>query len=92
MAKRCVLLDVVTRLLQVCAYCPLCEELYVPSNPDTAQLDGAFFTTSLPHLLMMSYPELKPRASKGAYEPRVYGYRLNKQRFAEWHAQVMKNS
>lgn len=41
-----------------------------------ADLDGAFFGSSLPHLLLMKYPDLWPEEPLVPYVPRVYGFRV----------------
>ena len=40
----------------------------LPSS--TAEIDGAYFGTTLPHLLLMTYPELVPAAPQEAFRPR----------------------
>jgi casein kinase II subunit beta len=55
-------------------YCPSCEDIYSTKS----RLDGAFFTASLPHLLMLQYPDIKPPKPTDRYVPRIYGYRIHK--------------
>jgi len=42
-----------------------------------AEIDGAYFGTTLPHLLLMTYPELVPAAPAEAFRPRVFGFRVH---------------
>lgn len=58
-------------------YCPLCEDCYCPRSKHHDNIDGAFFGTTFPHLLLMTYPELKPRAVAEPYVPKVFGFRLH---------------
>jgi casein kinase II subunit beta len=44
------------RTSRVKVYCPRCEEAYLPKYKNM-NLDGAFFTSSLPHIFMKHYPE-----------------------------------
>ena len=55
-------------------YCPSCEDIYSTKS----RLDGAFFTSSLPHLLMLQYPDIKPPKPTERYVPRIYGYRIHR--------------
>jgi hypothetical protein len=40
-------------------------------------VDGAYFGTTFPHLLLMTYPSLRPARSTEAYTPRIFGFRLH---------------
>ncbi len=55
-------------------YCPSCEDIYTTKS----RLDGAFFTTSLPHLLMLHYPDSRPPRPTERSVPRIYGYKIPK--------------
>ena len=39
--------------------------------------DGAYFGTTFPHLLLMTYPSLRPPRAADAYVPRVFGFKLH---------------
>ncbi|SHO78494.1 Similar to S.cerevisiae protein CKB2 (Beta' regulatory subunit of casein kinase 2 (CK2)) [Malassezia sympodialis ATCC 42132] len=41
-------------------YCPRCEDLYRPKSSRHCAIDGAFFGSSLPHMLLMVYPHMIP--------------------------------
>ena len=40
-------------------------------------IDGAYFSTTFPHLLMMTYPTFRPPKSIEDYVPRVFGFKLH---------------
>ncbi|KAI9009037.1 casein kinase II, regulatory subunit [Hyaloraphidium curvatum] len=44
-------------------FCPRCGDLYHPRESRYRHLDGAYFPTTLPGLLFLSYPELIPTGS-----------------------------
>ena len=58
-------------------YCPLCEDCYCPRSKYHDNIDGAFFGTTFPHLLLMTYPQLQPEAPADPYVPRVFGFKLS---------------
>jgi casein kinase II subunit beta len=41
-------------------YCGRCEDIYSPKSSRHGSIDGAYFGTSLPHLLFLCYPSLIP--------------------------------
>ena len=67
------------RNFSVNLYCPRCQELYYPRSSKHANLDGAYFGTTFPHLFMLAHPELIPPKSQQAYVPRIYGFRISKE-------------
>lgn len=40
-------------------------------------MDGAFFGTTFPHLLLMTYPSIRPQRQPEQYVPRVFGFKLH---------------
>jgi len=58
-------------------YCPKCEEIYHPRSKYHSNIDGAYFGTTFPHLLLMTYPVLRPPRSVEKYIPRVFGFKLH---------------
>jgi hypothetical protein len=40
-------------------------------------IDGAYFGTTFPHLLLMTYPMYRPPKSTDTYVPRVFGFKLH---------------
>ncbi|KAI8898418.1 casein kinase II, regulatory subunit [Globomyces pollinis-pini] len=58
-------------------YCPKCEDVYVPPSKKHSQIDGAFFTTSLPHLILQMFPSLMPQKTTERYIPRIFGFKVH---------------
>ena len=56
-------------------YCPRCKDIYSPKKK-SADADGAYFGTSFPHLLLMTYPDLKPYFKRIEFVPRMFGFRI----------------
>lgn len=52
--------------------------MYYPSGYVQA-CDGAFWGTTLPHLLLLEWPELKTEPNTQYYVPRVYGFKVHSQ-------------
>ena len=44
-------------------FCPKCREVFTPRSSRSASIDGAYFGTTLPHLFLMTFPELIPQRS-----------------------------
>ena len=59
--------------------CPRCEDVFVPRSRAHAALDGAYFGTTCPHLLLLTYPGARPPPPdpNARYVPRVFGFRLH---------------
>jgi casein kinase II subunit beta len=68
----------VPRVSTVKVYCPRCKDIFYPRSSSNGRIDGAYFTTTLPHLLLMTYPDLVPAAPTQKYVPRIFGYRVHK--------------
>eukprot|EP00996_Jenningsia_fusiforme_P001019 NODE_1929_length_1354_cov_21.462835_g1748_i0.p1 GENE.NODE_1929_length_1354_cov_21.462835_g1748_i0~~NODE_1929_length_1354_cov_21.462835_g1748_i0.p1 ORF type:complete len:254 (-),score=38.41 NODE_1929_length_1354_cov_21.462835_g1748_i0:502-1263(-) len=62
-------------------FCPKCDEIYFPRSSKHKGLDGAFWGTTFPHLLLLSCPELVVARSKFFYVPRIYGFRIHRSAF-----------
>lgn len=67
------------RNFSVNVFCPRCQELYYPRSSKHANLDGAYFGTTFPHLFLLAHPELIPPKLQQAYVPRIYGFRISKE-------------
>jgi casein kinase II subunit beta len=82
----------VPRQSTVKLFCPKCEDIFHPRSKYQNNLDGSYFGTTFPHLLLMTYPSLRPGPSSEAYVPRVFGFKLhssaNNHRAAATHAAV----
>lgn len=58
-------------------FCPKCQDIYFPKNTRHATVDGAYFGTTFPHLLLLQYPEAVPQRAKSAYVPKIFGFKLH---------------
>ncbi|KXS18200.1 hypothetical protein M427DRAFT_223922 [Gonapodya prolifera JEL478] len=58
-------------------YCPKCEDLYHPPQRRHATIDGSYFGTTLPHLLLQVYPNLVPSKNGERYVPRIFGFKVH---------------
>jgi casein kinase II subunit beta len=58
-------------------FCPKCEQLYIPNCRQVTNLDGAFFGTSLPHMLLQTYPDLLPLEIPPPFEARIFGFKVH---------------
>lgn len=58
-------------------YCPKCQDVYNPPSKRHIAIDGAYFTTSLPHLLLQMFPTLIPKKSKQRYTPTIFGFKIH---------------
>jgi len=67
----------VARTNTVKLFCPRCLDIYYPKYTRHCNIDGAYFGTSFPHLLLATYPELLPPRPTLSYVPRIYGYKLH---------------
>eukprot|EP00929_Paragymnodinium_shiwhaense_P009979 TRINITY_DN114446_c0_g1_i1.p1 TRINITY_DN114446_c0_g1~~TRINITY_DN114446_c0_g1_i1.p1 ORF type:complete len:284 (-),score=54.23 TRINITY_DN114446_c0_g1_i1:99-950(-) len=60
-------------------FCPKCEQVYSPKTKHR-ELDGAYFGASFPQIFLQSYPSLVPLDPPRAFVPRVFGFKLHKQK------------
>ncbi|KAL7718899.1 Casein kinase II subunit beta [Entamoeba marina] len=58
-------------------YCPECGNLYDSKHCKSSKLDGAFFGTTFPHLLLMQQKKKKESKSTVQYVPRVFGFQVS---------------
>lgn len=71
------------KLARVKIYCPRCKDIYTPKKK-FADVDGAYFGTSFPHLLLMviftliwkTYPDIEPVFKKENYVPTIFGFKI----------------
>jgi len=59
-------------------FCPKCQDIYYPKLSRHANIDGAYFGTTFPHLLMQTYPELVPTKPSFSYAPKIFGFKIHK--------------
>ncbi|CAK0761044.1 Casein kinase II subunit beta-3 [Coccomyxa viridis] len=67
----------VPRQSTVKIFCPKCQDIYYPRSKYQGNVDGAFFGTTFPHLLLMTYPSIRPQRPPEQYAPRVFGFKLH---------------
>lgn len=65
------------RQASVRIFCPRCEQVYMPTGRRVASLDGAFFGTSLPQMLLQTYPDLVPLDLAVPFEAKIFGFRVH---------------
>ncbi|GAM23778.1 hypothetical protein SAMD00019534_069530, partial [Acytostelium subglobosum LB1] len=59
-------------------YCPRCNDIFNPKYRRHSHIDGAYFGTTFPHLLLITYPELAPPKPHQTYVPKIYGFKIHK--------------
>lgn len=59
-------------------FCAKCQDIYYPKLSRHANIDGAYFGTTFPHLLYQTYPELVPTKPSFSYVPRIFGFKIHK--------------
>ena len=76
------------RYSQVKVFCPLCQEVYKPTDIFYGEQigkkvykfdlpDGVFFGTSFPQTFLLHFPDLDPRITNNEkYIPNLYGFRI----------------
>ncbi len=62
----------------VSLYCPRCNDIYAPKSSRHANIDGAYFGTTFPHLFLMTYPQAVPLPPTSVFMPRVFGFRIRR--------------
>ncbi|KAJ3353442.1 casein kinase 2 regulatory subunit [Allomyces javanicus] len=86
-------LDDVLGKSKVKLYCPKCQDIYTPKLARHANLDGAFWSTTFPHLMLSSHPMAIPADHRPAdhpmnkvglpehpletYTPKIFGFRIH---------------
>ncbi|KAK5581044.1 hypothetical protein RB653_001072 [Dictyostelium firmibasis] len=74
-------------------YCPRCNDIFNPKYRRHSHIDGAYFGTTFPHLLLITYPELIPTKPPQQYIPKIYGFKIHKSaRERQLQIQQKKNS
>lgn len=58
-------------------FCPRCHGLFFPKSTRQANIDGAYFGTTFPHLYLMTHADMIPPKPAQQYVPRVYGFRIH---------------
>lgn len=65
-------------------YCPCCNDIYLPLNSRYLNIDGAFFGTTFPGLLVKMFPEIEnqcririQKAKKEDFGIRLFGFKIS---------------
>jgi len=58
-------------------FCPRCHGLFFPKSTRQANVDGAYFGTTFPHLYLMTHPDMIPPKPANNYVPRVFGFKVH---------------
>jgi len=64
---------------EVRVYCPQCEQVYTPKGK-CKDLDGSSFGMYFPQIFLHSYPNLVPLKCPQPFIPRVFGFKVHKQK------------
>jgi len=64
-------------------FCPRCQDIYYPKYSRHCNIDGAYFGTTFPHLLLATYPDLIPQKPSHSYVPKIYGFKIHKTAFQQ---------
>ncbi|CAG9329480.1 unnamed protein product [Blepharisma stoltei] len=64
-------------------FCPKCKDVFIPKNK-YADIDGAYFGCSFPHLFMLTYPDLNPVKPTPEYIPKIYGFKIYKRKGSKY--------
>ena len=57
-------------------FCPNCTDIYLRTNNESLNIDGAFFGPFWIHTLMRRHPEIVNSQPPETYVPRIYGFRI----------------
>eukprot|EP01015_Nassula_variabilis_P029738 TRINITY_DN642_c0_g1_i6.p3 TRINITY_DN642_c0_g1~~TRINITY_DN642_c0_g1_i6.p3 ORF type:complete len:122 (-),score=7.81 TRINITY_DN642_c0_g1_i6:42-407(-) len=55
------------------------------SQKKCADVDGAYFGCSFPHILLQSYQELYPAPPNSVYIPRIYGFKIHTKKGSKFY-------
>ncbi|CAG9327610.1 unnamed protein product [Blepharisma stoltei] len=65
-------------------FCPRCQEAYIPKHK-YADVDGAYFGTSFPHILLESYSDFYVLPLATEYIPKIYGFKIYKHKGSKYY-------
>ncbi|EMR09556.1 hypothetical protein PNEG_02143 [Pneumocystis murina B123] len=71
-------------------YCPKCEDIYTPKSSRHVTIDGAYFGTTFPHIMLQVYPYLIPHKSQERYVPRIFGFKVREYSIIHQHQDIYK--
>ena len=69
---------------RVKVFCPRCKEIYLPEQK-CQDIDGAYFGTSFPNVLLNKFPDLVVKSEKKDYHPRIYGFKIYKEKGSKYY-------
>ena len=75
---------------RVKTYCPKCEDIYY--SRIKADIDGAYFGSAFPHMLLQTYPNLVPKEGSAPFIPRIYGFRIFGQKGSKYGLNTVVNA
>ena len=65
-------------------FCPCCNDIYIPSSSRYLNIDGAFFGTTFPGLLVKMFPEIENQCriritkfSQNDFGLKLFGFKIN---------------
>ncbi|KAK6462629.1 casein kinase II, regulatory subunit [Scheffersomyces coipomensis] len=65
-------------------YCPCCNDIYIPSSSRYLNIDGAFFGTTFPGLLVKMFPEIENQCririnkfNQNDFGLKLFGFKIN---------------
>ncbi|KAG5365897.1 Casein kinase II subunit beta-2 [Yarrowia sp. B02] len=66
-------------------YCTKCEDLYIPKSTRHANIDGAYFGTSFPAMILQAFPQLLPTKTNERHVPTIFGFKMHEHaKWARW--------
>lgn len=57
-------------------YCAACKDVYHPKSQRHQLVDGAYFGTTFPHLLIQAHPSIAPETRVEKYVPKIFGFKI----------------
>lgn len=70
-------------------FCPKCEDIYYPRTEYQCSIDGAYFGTTFPHLMLMTYPSCRPPKASDLYVPRIFGFKLHPTAYGNRYGHIL---
>ncbi|KAM3139753.1 hypothetical protein pb186bvf_008211 [Paramecium bursaria] len=78
------------RTSRVKIFCPRCQDVYSPKK-QMSDVDGSYFGNSFPHVFLQVFPELSPSLCTKEYVPKLFGFKVHKQKGSKFQAQLKQN-
>lgn len=77
------------KMAKVHIYCPLCQEIYKIDESEKIYLDGSFFGTSFPHILLQTYPFFASLKTPSFSTSKIFGYAV-RQNFSRTEYKIIR--